>query len=94
MPSTAGNTVSNLERFLGELARMRHRLDALAGMQTTYLGKGNSYYVLDDNGNTVFILGEISAAPMGVGTSSPSTTSTGLSGRGAASFKTGTWTQI
>ncbi len=91
MPQYVPNQNSSLEIFYQRLRRIDHRLDALAALQTVYVAKGNSYYILDTSGNAVFILGDISTAPMGVGTSSPSSVSTGLSGRGAASYATGTW---
>ena len=94
MPRYIANQNNNFEVFYRKLADIEMRLRAIAALQTIYITYGNSYYILDGSGDTVAILGDISKAPMGVGTGSPSTTDTGLTGRGIASNKTGTWTQL
>lgn len=94
MPRYIADTNNNFEVFYRKLADIEAKLRALASMQTIYITYGNSYYVLDSKGDSVVILGDISTAPMGVGTTSPSNVATGLSGRGIASIASGTWTQL
>lgn len=93
MPRFIGDTVDNFGQFIARLDRLEHRLDAQAALQTMYLTKGNSYYVLDDNANCVAILGDISTAPQGVG-GTQTNTSTGLTGRGIAVYNGSSWVQV
>lgn len=94
MPRYIANQNNNFEVFYRELAEIKAKLRALAGLQTIYVTYGNSYYVLDSSGDAVAILGDIDKAPMGVGTGTQTSVSTGLTGRGIASYKTGSWVQL
>lgn len=55
----------------------------------------NSYIIDPSTGNATVVIGpDISQAPVGNNSATPSFVSTGLSGPGIASKHTGTWTQI
>lgn len=109
MPQTAGNVAGNYAILMARIQKIEARLDAQAALQTYFVNQGNSIYILggnsatpptpqlvvcDASGNAVFLLGDISLAPQDVNTTSQTTVSTTLTGRGAASKKTGSWVQI
>lgn len=94
MPAYIANQNNNFEQLFRRITALESKVRALAGLQTIYITPGNSYYVLDSNGDAQVIIGDISKAPMGVGRSNPSTTNTGLTGRGIASYRTGSWVQL
>lgn len=94
MPQYIRNQNDNAAYLARRIQAIETKLNALASLQTIYITNGNSYYVLDANANAVVILGDISTAPQGVGRSNPSTVSTGLKGRGIASFASGSWVQL
>lgn len=55
----------------------------------------NTYIIDPSTGNATVVIGpDISQAPVGNNTATPSFASTGLSGAGIASKMTGSWTQI
>ena len=93
MPATIRDQNNSANLFFERLERLEARVNALAGLQSTYLTKGNTRFVLDNNGNAVFIEGDISTAVQGVG-GKQTNVSTGLSGRGAAVYSGSTWYQL
>lgn len=94
MPQYIRNQNDNAAYLARRIQAIETKLNALAALQTIYITAGNSYYVLDDNANAIVILGDISSAPQGVGRSTPSSVSTGLTGRGIAAYTNGSWSQL
>lgn len=66
------------------------------GVAITDLQSPGMNYIIDpSNGNCVFMYGpDLTKAPMGTFTKTPTMAATGLTGAGAASFKTGAWVKL
>ena len=74
--------------FAASLKGTRQQAQANSNQQT-------SYTIDPKTGNCVFVVGaDISSVPHNTFSSSPTMVSTGLTGAGAASFKTGAWLQV
>ena len=93
MPNTPAD-LSSASHLAQKLAMLEAKVNALAGQQSYYLQPGMNIYVLDSSGNAQIILGDISSAPQGVGSSSTFNVSTGLTGRGLAVNEAGTWRSL
>jgi hypothetical protein len=70
---------------------LKQHTDAIAGLQS----QGMTYVIDPKTGNCVYMFGpDISMAPINAFSKTPSMASTGLTGPGAASKKTGSWVQL
>ncbi len=81
-------------QWIARIASIEQRMNALAAQQTEYITVGNSKYILDGSGNAQIIMGDMSSAPQGIGTSSTFNVSTGLTGYGLAVLISGTWRSL
>ncbi len=86
---------NSMDQLFARISGLEERMAALAAQLTRYITVGNSDYVLDSSGNAQIIIGDMSGAPSGIGTTAATfNTSTGLTGRGIAINVSGTWRSL